>query len=70
MFKEWWVRVDSNHRPHPYQEIGHNLSSKEIDLPNLMYRMHTTGKVPTDRQLNAVKRIYQRALNDGFYFKK
>ena len=19
MFKEWWVWVDSNHRPHPYQ---------------------------------------------------
>ena len=53
-----------------FQELGYNLNQKEISLPNLMYKMHTTGQVPTDRQLNAVKRIYQKALNDAFIFKK
>ena len=60
--EEWHALVEY------YQELGYNLNSMEISLPNLMYKMHTTGQVPTDRQLNAVKRIYQRALNDGFYF--
>ena len=62
--EEWHALVEY------YQELGYNLNSMEISLPNLMYKMHTTGQVPTDRQLNAVKRIYQRALNDGFYFSK
>ena len=33
MFKEWWVWVDSNHRPHPYQGDdlnGHNTYSSRI----------------------------------------
>ncbi|MDA9143358.1 AIPR family protein [Gammaproteobacteria bacterium] len=62
--EEWLALIEY------FQELGYNLNQKEISLPNLMYKMHTTGQVPTDRQLNAVKRIYQKALNDAFIFKK
>ena len=33
MSKEWWVWVDSNHQPHPYQGDdlnGHNTYSSRI----------------------------------------
>ena len=62
--EEWLALIEY------FQELGYNLNQKEISLPNLMYKMHTTGQIPTDRQLNAVKRIYQKALNDAFIFKK
>jgi hypothetical protein len=62
--EEWLALIEY------FQELGYNLNQKEISLPNLMYKMHTTGQVPTDRQLNAVKRIYQRALKESFYFKE
>ena len=62
--EEWLALIEFN------ESLGHNMESKEVSLPRLMWRMHEGGAMPSDSQLKATKRIYKRAINNGFYFSK
>jgi len=54
MFKEWWVWVDSNHRPHPYQSYIKYLE-------NGIFEIHTSVSGP----LGAEVYFFERGLLQG-----
>lgn len=60
--EEWFALVEW------HEELGFNMETKEVKLPRKMHMMLSGGNGLTDPELKALKRIYQRARNDGFYF--
>jgi hypothetical protein len=51
-----------------HYEQGFKLTDKEIALPTAGLNMHITGKIPTDKQLKALLKIYNKAYENGFMF--
>jgi len=51
-----------------HYEQGFKLTDKEIALPTAGLNMHITGKIPTDKQLKALLKIYNKAYESGFMF--
>ena len=35
-----------------------------------MMRSHITGKLPSDKQMALLEKIYSKAVEDGFYYRK
>ena len=49
---------------------GFNISDAVISIPQIMMRSHITGKLPSDKQMALLEKIYSKAVEDGFYYRK